>query len=131
MVGQESDKDQLLGKHVTKDSPQLAKVGGWRTSLYSTSLGLVMGLIFLATWAAQSVSGWVSRNEERLGRLQEPLSWGGYLVAPDFWARSLQNWQSEFLAGGSMAAFSVFLRQRGSPESKPVGEPHGPTGTSG
>jgi hypothetical protein len=90
-----------------------------------------MGLIFLATWTAQSVSGWVSHNEERLGRLQEPLSWGDYLVAPDFWARSLQNWQSEFLAVGSMAAFSIFLRQRGSPESKPVGEPHGPTGTTG
>ena len=46
----------------------------------------------------------------------------------DFWERTLQNWQSEFLAVGSMAILSVYLRQRGSPESKPVGAPHDETG---
>jgi hypothetical protein len=50
------------------------------------------------------------------------------MVAPDFWNRTLQNWQSEFLAVGSMAEFSIYLRERGSPESKPVGATHSQTG---
>ena len=55
------------------------------------------------------------------------VSWSTYLHQPDFWDRTLQNWQSEFLAIGAMAIFAVFLRQRGSPESKPVGAPHSET----
>ena len=54
-----------------------------------------------------------------------------YLQDPDFWNRTLQNWQSEFLAVGAMAVFTVYLRQRGSPESKPVGAPHDQTASSG
>lgn len=50
---------------------------------------------------------------------------------PDFWNRTLQNWQSEFLAVGSMAVLSIYIRQRGSPESKPVGSPHDATGVEG
>ena len=54
-----------------------------------------------------------------------------WLGSPDFWEKTLQNWQSEFLAVGSMAILAVYLRQRGSPESKPVGTPHHATGTDG
>ncbi|MBW9110007.1 hypothetical protein JNB63_04280 [Microbacterium trichothecenolyticum] len=54
----------------------------------------------------------------------EGIGWAEYLATSDFWNRTLQNWQSEFLAVGAMIAFSIFLRQRGSSESKPVGEPH-------
>ena len=50
-----------------------------------------------------------------------------YLVSPDFWGRTLQNWQSELLAIGTMAVFAIYLRERGSPESKEVGAPHGVT----
>jgi hypothetical protein len=53
------------------------------------------------------------------------------VTGADFWARTLQNWQSEFLAVGAMAVFSIYLRQRGSSQSKPVGEPHGATGIDG
>jgi hypothetical protein len=53
--------------------------------------------------------------------LQDPHSYFGYVLSADFWNRTLQNWQSEFLAVGSMVALSIYLRQRGSPESKPVG----------
>ena len=53
------------------------------------------------------------------------------MLAPEFWNKTLQNWQSEFLAVGSMVILSVYLRQRGSPESKPVGAPHSETGTEG
>jgi hypothetical protein len=90
-----------------------------------------MGGIFLASWTVQSVAGWASSDEERLERLQDPQSWGQYVLGPDFWARTLQNWQSEFLAVGSMAVLSIDLRQRGSPESKPVGAAHSSTGVEG
>ena len=131
MAGRETDKDQKIGKYADGDSPAWAKVGGWRTALYSRSLGLVMAAIFLACWAVQAVAGWVVHNEERLTRLQEPLTFPGYLVSADFWSRSLQNWQSEFLAVGSMAVLAIFLRERGSAESKPVGASHQATGVEG
>jgi hypothetical protein len=90
-----------------------------------------MGLIFLATWLAESVTGWTEYNSDQLAHQQAAVSWASYLGSPDFWEKSLQNWQSEFLAVGTMAVFTVYLRQRGSPESKPVGAPHDETGSSG
>ncbi|MGH3360971.1 MAG: DUF6766 family protein [Nocardioides sp.] len=130
-LGQESEKQQKLGRWAGDDSSAWAKAGGWRTALYSRSLGLVMGLIFLACWSVQAISGWAVYNEERLNRLQDPVGFGSYLLAPDFWSRSLQNWQSEFLAVGSMVVLAIYLRQRGSPESKPVGVSHEATGVEG
>jgi hypothetical protein len=87
----------------------------------------VMGTIFILSWLAQSLSGLVVFNAEQVDHGQQVISWGEYLVSADFWNRTLQNWQSEFLAVGSMIALSVYLRQRGSPESKPVGTPHNAT----
>ncbi len=126
-----SDKDQLIGKYARPDSPAWARVGGWRTTLFSRSLGLTMGAIFVASWLVQSVAGWAAFNEEQLKQLLDPLPWLGYLTSADFWSRSLQNWQSEFLAVGSMAVLSIYLRQRGSPESKPTGSAHSDTGITG
>ena len=91
------------------------------------SLTVTMGTIFFLSWAAQAVTGRVAINEERMRDLLDPLSLGEYLVHSDFWSRTLQNWQSELLAVGSMAIFAVYLRQRGSPESKAVGAPHSET----
>ncbi len=130
-VGRESDEDQKIGPHADADSPAWAAAGGWRTHIYSSSLAIVMGAVFLASWLVQSVAGWAAFNEERLHQLQDPVSWGRYLTDADFWARTLQNWQSEFLAVGAMAVFSIYLRQRGSSQSKPVGEPHASTGVEG
>ena len=130
-VGRESDEDQKVGEHADPDSPAWARSGGWRTRIYSSSLAIVMGLIFLVSWLAQSVAGWAAYDEMRLQQLQEPISWPDYLRDADFWARTLQNWQSEFLAVGSMAVLAIYLRQRGSSQSKPVGEPHGSTGVEG
>ena len=129
--GPESDEEQRIGRHATEDSPAWAKTGGWRTALFSRSLGLLMGGLFLLTWAASSVAGWAAYNSEQLGEREDPVSWLGYLGEADFWNRSFQNWQSEMLAVGSMAIFSVYLRQRGSPESKPVGVAHAETGQTG
>jgi hypothetical protein len=130
-AGGESDEDQKVGEHATKDSPAWAGTGGWRTALYSNSLGVVMALLFLGSWAAQAVTGWIAFDRERLQQLQDPISFSSYLMNADFWSRSLQNWQSEFLAVGSMAVLAIYLRQRGSPESKPVGSPHDATGVEG
>lgn len=129
--GLESDKDQKVESFATKDSPKWAKVGGIRTTLYSWSLTIVMGSIFLASWFIQSLAGMVAFNEERANHQLSRLSWGDYITNADFWDRTLQNWQSEFLAVGSMVVLSIYLRQRGSPESKPVGESHDATGLTG
>ena len=130
-AGRESDEEQQVGPYATDSSPSWARVGGWRTALYSRSLGLVMGLFFLGSWAAQFVAGRSAYNAEQLQDLQDPLGWGQYALASDFWNRTFQNWQSEFLAVASMAVFSIYLRERGSPESKPVGAAHDTTGVEG
>jgi hypothetical protein len=130
-AGLESDEDQRVKSAAEPDSPVLAKTGGWRTGIYSTSLAVVMGSIFLASWIVQSIGGWASFNENRLQQTQDPISWGAYVLNADFWSRTLQNWQSEFLAVGAMAVFSVYLRQRGSSQSKPVGAAHETTGIDG
>ncbi|CAN5273633.1 hypothetical protein BH11ACT4_BH11ACT4_19670 [soil metagenome] len=119
-----TDKEQLVGEHARPDSPRWAKVRGWRLALYSNSLLIVMGAIFLLSWFTQSVAGQAVYNHDQTEHGQDPVDWLGYAASADFWNRTLQNWQSEFLAVGSMVAFSIFLRQRGSSESKPVGIPH-------
>ena len=129
--GRETDEEQKIGRHAVTDSPAWAKTGGWRTRVYSSSLAIVMGALFVGSWLVQSVAGWAAFNEERLQQLQDPITWGGYLTNADFWARTLQNWQSEFLAVGSLAVLAIYLRQRGSSQSKPVGEPHDSTGVEG
>jgi hypothetical protein len=126
-AGRESDEEQRLGPHADRESPKWAKVGGIRTFVFSNSLILVMGLIFVASWFAQSVTGWSAYNADQIEHEASELSWIAYLGTANFWEATLQNWQSEFLAVGSMAVFSIYLRQRGSPESKPVGAPHGET----
>ena len=130
-VGRETDEEQKVGAHARADSPAWARARGWRQSLYSRSLGLTMGLIFLLSWLAQFVAGRSAYNAERIRELRAPLDWRAYAAAPDFWNRTFQNWQSEFLAVGSMVVLSIYLRERGSPESKPVGQPHTSTGVEG
>ncbi|MCF2527199.1 DUF6766 family protein [Yinghuangia soli] len=130
-AGTEGDKDQRVGPHAGPDSPSWARATGWRQGLFSRSLGLVMGGIFVLSWLAQSITGVAAYNEQRLRDLQAPVDWSQYVVSADFWARTLQNWQSEFLAIASMAVLSIYLRQRGSPESKPVGTSHTATGIEG
>jgi hypothetical protein len=130
-AGRESDKEQKVGEFADDDSPAWAHIRGWRLAVFSNSLGLVMGLFFVGSWLAQSISGVAAYNEEQLGNLQDPESWGRYLLEPDFWNRTLQNWQSELLAVASMAILAVYLRQRGSSQSKPVGTAHTATGVEG
>jgi hypothetical protein len=130
-AGTESDQDQKVGPYADENSPKWARADGLRRTLFSNSLGLVMGLIFLGSWLAQSIAGVASFDERQLADLQDPVSWSQYLMEPDFWNRTLQNWQSELLAVASMAILAIYLRQRGSPQSKPVGTAHTATGVEG
>ncbi len=128
----ESDADQRdrRARATTSRPPGRARAG-IRLWLYSNSLLLVMGTIWLGSWFAMSVTGWSEYNAEQIEHSQETSSWLGYLGSADFWETTMQNWQSEFLAVGSMAVLAIYLRQRGSPESKPVGAPHSATGVEG
>jgi uncharacterized protein DUF6766 len=130
-AGLESDRDQRVGRYARKDSPLWARLGGWRTAVYSNSLLIVMGLIFIASWFAHSVTGWNVYNADQLDHGGAEISWLNFVGTSTFWEQTLQNWQSEFLAVGSMAILAIYLRQRGSPESKPVGAPHDATGIQG
>ncbi|MER6574551.1 DUF6766 family protein [Nonomuraea sp. NPDC001023] len=130
-AGAESDEEQQVGAHAGSQSPAWARARGARLWLFSNSLGLVMGAIFVLSWLAQSVAGQAAYNSGRLADLRDPVSWGQYVTSAEFWNRSLQNWQSELLAVLSMVVLSVYLRQRGSPESKPVGAPHAATDVEG
>jgi len=125
-----TDEEQLVRDHARPDSPKWAKVSGWRHTLFSNSLLIVMGAIFILSWLAQSLAGVVVYNAEQVEHAAPVISWAEYLLSADFWNRTLQNWQSEFLAVGSMIALSIYLRQRGSAESKPVGSPHEETSVS-
>jgi hypothetical protein len=129
--GGESDEEQKIGEHAEADSPRWARVGGWRTELYSNSLVALMGAIWLATWAAQAVAGRIDYNAAQLDHREAPLSLGQYVSSSDFWNRTLQNWQSEFLAVASFSVFAIYLRQRGSSQSKPVGASNEATGIEG
>jgi hypothetical protein len=129
--GIESKQKQKLEGYAGEDSPGWARVGGLRTTLYSNSLLIAMAIIFIGSWFAQSVTGQTEFNAERTDHDGQELSWWGYVGTAHFWESTLQNWQSEFLAVGSFAVLAIFLRQRGSPESKPVGAPHDATGVEG
>jgi hypothetical protein len=130
-AGTESERDQQIGVHAEPDSPALAKAGGPVGRLYSHSLGLTMLVIFVLSWLAQGVAGRSAYNARQLAQLEDPVGLLSYIGSADFWNRTLQNWQSEFLAIAAMVVLSIFLRQRGSPESKPVGAAHTTTGAEG
>lgn len=126
-----SDEEQMIGPHARPDSPRWAKVRGIRLWLFSNSLLIVMGTIFVLSWTAQSLAGHVMANEQNALHGHPSETWLEYVASPDFWNRTLQNWQSELLAVGAMVTFSIYLRQRGSSESKPVGAPHGESSIEG
>jgi hypothetical protein len=130
-IGLESPQKQRVKGYADEKAPSWARATGIRLHLYSNSLLYVMGAIFLASWFSSSVTEWTEYNANQRDHAQTTVSWLSYIGSPDFWEKSLQNWQSEFLAVGTLVVFTIYLRQRGSPESKPVGTPHDETSTSG
>jgi hypothetical protein len=130
-AGLESDEQQRIGPYADAKSPLWARVGGLRTRIYENSLLVAFSIIFFGSWAAQAVTGWTEYNGQQRDHDEAAVSLGTYLTRPDFWEKTLQNWQSEFLAVGTLAVLAIYLRQRGSPESKPVGADNAETGSTG
>jgi hypothetical protein len=130
-AGLESDEQQQVGDHAGPRAPRWATVDDWRRRIYENSFLIAMTAIFLSSWLVQSLTSRNEFNAQQAEHGERALSWLQYVVNADFWQRTLENWQSEFLAVGTMVVFTIYLRQRGSPESKPTGAPHDETPTSG
>ena len=114
--------------HDKRNAPWPVRRGGWILRVYENSLSLAFFLLFLASFLLHAVSGRAEYNQDQVLHGAAPVSLSGYMTSSRFWFESFQNWQSEFLAIGCMVVFSIYLRQRGSPESKPVDAPHSQTG---
>jgi len=110
------------------DAPWPVRRGGWVLRLYEHSLGLAFVLLFLVSWIGHATGGFASYVQEQVvhGSARPPFT--DYVTSARFWFESFQNWQSEFLSIALMVWLAVYLRQRGSPESKPVYAPHHETG---
>jgi hypothetical protein len=105
-------------------APWPVRRGGWVLAVYEHSLTLAFLLLFAGAFTLHVIAGRENYNVDRLREGQHALTRMEYLGSSRFWFESLQNWQSEFLAILAMVVLSIFLRQRGSPESKPVATPH-------
>ena len=110
------------------DAPWPVRRGGWILLIYEHSLGLAFVLLFLLSWVGHAAGGFVEYAADQVDHGQPRPVFSDYLASPRFWFESFQNWQSEFLAIASMVWLAVYLRQRWSPESKPVHAPHDDTG---
>ena len=106
------------------DAPWPVKRGGWVLRLYETSLGLAFVVLFLISWVGHAVGGFVEFADDQARHGHPAPGAIDFLTSSRFWFESFQNWQSEFLAIAAMVYLSVYLRQRRSPESKPVHAPH-------
>jgi len=110
-------------------APWPVRYGGWVSRVYSSSLSIAFLLLFLATFWLHAATGASEHSAEKVAHGGQAVSTLRYLGEPQFWFESLQNWQSEFLAVLAIVVLSIFLRQHGSPESKPVHAPHEQTGS--
>jgi hypothetical protein len=110
------------------DAPWAVKKGGWILKLYSYSLSICFLILFLISWAAHFYGSWEDNNLKLLLKNKETLSFAEFFTEPLFWFETFQNWQSEFLSVAAIVWLSVYLRHRGSPESKPVDAAHMETG---
>ena len=111
-----------------KDAPWAVNKGGWILKLYSNSLSICFIILFFISWALHLYGSWQEHNVEQLLNHQSKDTVFAYLAEPTFWFETFQNWQSEFLSVASIVFFTIYLRQKGSPESKPVDAPHLETG---
>ena len=110
-------------------APWPVRAGGWARVAYSHSLGMVLLSLFIASFILHWLNSARRAAGEALAHGHPALSAGAYLFQPEFWFESFQNWQSEFLSTAVLIVLAIFLRERRSPESKPVGAPHSQTGT--
>lgn len=112
-----------------KDAPVMVRLGGWYTRLYQNSLSIAYLLLFSVSFFLHALGGVSQYNaEQRLKGHTDMKTLAEFMSGSDFWFQSLQNWQSEFLSVLSIVVLTIYLRQKGSPESKPVDAPHKQTG---
>jgi hypothetical protein len=111
------------------DAPGPVHRGGLAVALYSHSLSAALGLLFLISFFIHAAGGRIAHNEEAALHGQPALSLGQFLTSKTFWFQSFQNWQSEFMSVGALVVLSIVLRERGSPQSKPLDAPHHQTGS--
>ncbi|HZG23062.1 MAG TPA: DUF6766 family protein [Chitinophagaceae bacterium] len=121
---EEVDKEPEPGP----DAPWPVRKGGLWLKLYSNSLSIAFGLLFIISFMLHFSGSFKEYNEEQVLKGKAEVTPGEYIGDSHFWFESLQNWQSEFLAVASIVILSIWLRQKGSPESKPVDAPHSETG---
>jgi hypothetical protein len=113
---------------ISKATPWPVRRGGVALAFYNHSLSILLFALFLASFTMHGVGGTEAYNEDQQSHGQPTVTFLQYLGTSRFWFESFQNWQSEFLAVAVLVGASVYLRQKGSPESKPVAEPHYDTG---
>ena len=104
----------------SEDAPWPVKKGGWILKLYSNSLGIAFFILFFLSWGMHLFGSWKEHNVDQLLKHQPKDTLLEFLGQPTFWFETFQNWQSEFLSVLSIVFFTIYLRQKGSPESKPV-----------
>ena len=109
---------------LTDESPAPARKGGWILAIYARSLSIAFLLMFIVSFWLHAIGGAWAYSEEQVAHGAPPVSLLGFMSRSEFWFQSFQNWQSEFLAILAMVVLAIFLRQLGSPESKPVNTPH-------
>jgi hypothetical protein len=128
------DKDEAVDRdpRPSRDDPNVpgpVRRGGLALKLYENSLGIATGLLFLGSFFLHAVGGAGEYSRERMEHGESAVSTLEYFGTSRFWHESFQNWQSEFLSIAVVVVLSIWLRQKGSPESKPVDAPHSQTGT--
>jgi uncharacterized protein DUF6766 len=109
-------------------APWPVRRGGWVLAAYERSLGLALFALFVLSWLGHALGGWAEYRGDQVAHGQVTPTLADYATSSRFWFESFQNWQSEFLSVAAMVWLAVYLRQRGSPESKPVHAPHVETG---
>lgn len=111
-----------------KDAPWPVKKGGWILAIYKYSLTIAFTLLFLVSFVIHFYGSLKDENLKLALKSLPPESAMEYLTSARFWFESFQNWQSEFLSVLAIVILSIFLRQKGSPQSKPVDAPFYETG---
>jgi hypothetical protein len=110
------------------DSPRPVHRGGIALKLYSHSLTLVLVGLFVFSFAMHAIGGMKAHNLEAIAHGRPTQTVLAYVASSTFWFESFQNWQSEFFSVATLVVLSIFLREKDSPESKPVHAPHSKTG---
>jgi hypothetical protein len=111
-----------------RDTPWPVRRGGAWLRVYEHSLSLAFILLFALSFLLHAYGGAQETCQENMAHNEQCVSMAGYMTTSKFWFESFQNWQSEFLAVFAIVVLSVSLREKGSPESKPVDTPHAITG---